>query len=261
VSAADESDDLLLPGRGFATHHWTQVPEWVTLADVSDRATRLYTVLAAHVNHRRELPDGTPDRRSFPGQKRIASMLRCSPDRVRLALRELENIDAIATTVVRWGPNRMKRRNLYTVHLDPPRGYRGEVSITRYGHENPQVSPNPLQTRGPVPSSTSDQPPVVTTGTPTKSKNTPPARRHAPRDGVSADRTDQRDLTEQINDAMTTDGMSYDDAARWALADAATNDGIDGGWVEGLIDSMLDRGDVPAKILHTVRKTAEEYMS
>lgn len=258
VSTRDESADLLLPGRGMARTAWVAIPEWILLAAISPNAVVLYGVLGAHVNHSRTLPDGTADRRSWPGQARMGEMLGWSASKVKRALAELVALDAVAVSVVRWGPNRMKRRNLYTVHLDAPRGYTGAKSVT-YWTAQPQVTPVGSDMTPPVGSDLTHQPDVVTPGTEIELA-TPPARRHAPRDGESADREPQKALTERIEE-LRADGEEYESAVILAVVDVLDAEGVQTtGPVAALIDSMTDRGEVPARILNTARKYAEEDM-
>lgn len=84
--------------------YWAQVPEWVLLSPVSDRAVRLYGLLA-----RRAGAGGT----CFPSRRWLADAMRCSTASVDRALEEL--VDAGA---VRKEPQfRDKRQtvNLYTI--------------------------------------------------------------------------------------------------------------------------------------------------
>jgi hypothetical protein len=182
-------------------------------------------------------------------------MMRTTTRTVQRALSELVALDAVEVTAVRWGNRNMLRRNLYTVHMDPPRAYRGSCSITSWGVKDAQVGPVTTSVSSPDTTPVSQQPDELPHGEPEENANASGAASSSAR--RRPDRGDQRDLGEEIEDAMTTDRMGYEDAARSVLAEFLSNDGIDGGWVEGLIDEMLDRGDHPAKILNTARKQSE----
>lgn len=65
---------------------FAQIPEWVLDADISDRATRLFSVLHRYANS---------DGRAFPGRKAIAERMRCSVDSVDRAMNELVAIEAV----------------------------------------------------------------------------------------------------------------------------------------------------------------------
>lgn len=81
---------------------FTQVPEWVLDAEISDRAVRLYGVLGRYAD---------ANGRSFPGRETLAERLRCSKDSVDRAMKELEQIGALSKK--RRGPH----SSLYTLHF------------------------------------------------------------------------------------------------------------------------------------------------
>lgn len=132
----EPSEDIAVQGRGSI---YTTVGEWVVLTPISDRATRLYWILRAHVNVRRTLSDGRKDERVWPTQDRLTKLLHVSKRQtVAAALDELVAIDAV--TVIRER-NGMRKRNVYVVHLDPPEGFDGPRSandvVTREPAEKP----------------------------------------------------------------------------------------------------------------------------
>lgn len=132
----EPSEDIAVQGRGSI---YTTVGEWVVLTPISDRATRLYWILRAHVNVRRTLSDGRKDERVWPTQDRLTKLLHVSKRQtVAAALDELVAIDAV--TVIRER-NGMRKRNVYVVHLDPPEGFDGYRSandvVTREPAEKP----------------------------------------------------------------------------------------------------------------------------
>lgn len=65
------------------------VPEWVLDADVSDRAVRLFAILARYAD---------ADGRAFPGRPKLAKRLRCSSSSIDRAVEELAAIAAVVTT-------------------------------------------------------------------------------------------------------------------------------------------------------------------
>jgi hypothetical protein len=89
------------------------VPHWVTNSDVSDRALRLYSVLAKFAD--------AETGQAFPGRTRLSKELRCSLKSVDRAVAELESIGAVRKT------QRVKdghyQSSLYTVvRIDPASG-------------------------------------------------------------------------------------------------------------------------------------------
>lgn len=121
----DEDFDLVEPGRESI---YTQVGEWVAYAPISDRAVRVYWLLRAHVNVSRKLPDGRPDPRAFPSQKRLAAILRVKrTETITAAVDELVEIGAVTLRKKRYA-NRLRRRNVYIVHMNPPDGHTGTRS-------------------------------------------------------------------------------------------------------------------------------------
>ena len=65
---------------------WAQVPEWVIVAPISDRAVRLYALLARRANG---------DSQAFPSRGYLADNMACSRKSVDRALEELLGIGAI----------------------------------------------------------------------------------------------------------------------------------------------------------------------
>lgn len=119
------SDDTVEPGRGTV---FTDVGEWVVLCPISDRACRVYWIFRAHVNRGRTLPNGKPDERAWPVQEDVAEMLRVKKcDTIGAAVRELVAIGAVDVRTERYH-NGMRRRNIYTVHREPPEGFGGPLS-------------------------------------------------------------------------------------------------------------------------------------
>src|SRR5262249_8480284 len=94
---------------------FAMVPEWLIYSGVSDRAVRLYGVLARHAQS-----DGTG---ADPGRARLARLMRTSRSSLDRARRELEGIGAIDVT--RRPPTRVNQdwdTNLYRLRFDPPQG-------------------------------------------------------------------------------------------------------------------------------------------
>lgn len=86
------------------------IPEWVLLADVSDRAIRIYGILRRHA-------DGG-GRNAYPGRKRLAELAHTSVDSVKRAIKELVSIGAV-TVVPRFDPGG-QTSNEYWLAADPP---------------------------------------------------------------------------------------------------------------------------------------------
>jgi hypothetical protein len=62
------------------------VPQWITRADISDRAVRLFALLARHADR---------DHKAFPSRSTLATALRTSVDSVDRACRELVSLGAV----------------------------------------------------------------------------------------------------------------------------------------------------------------------
>jgi hypothetical protein len=84
--------------------YWAQVPEWVIIAAISDRAVRLYALLARRAN---------AENQAFPSRGYLAEKLACSRKSVDRALDELLAIGAV-TKQSQFADNR-QTVNLYTV--------------------------------------------------------------------------------------------------------------------------------------------------
>jgi|SRR5579872_6537353 len=94
--------------------YWARVPEWVLYAPISDRAVRLYGVLARHAKS-----DGTG---ADPGRARLARLLRCSPSSLDRARRELETVEAIEVDRYRLTAQGDWDTNHYRLRFKPPLG-------------------------------------------------------------------------------------------------------------------------------------------
>jgi len=115
---------------------YTLTGDWILLAPISDRATRVYGLLRMHC--------GTSSV-AWPSQKTLASMLRVKKvDTVQAALKELAAIGAVDVEVV---TSDRGRHNRYVVHLAPPPGYdkgprdRSDYYAARGGVTRNQGSP------------------------------------------------------------------------------------------------------------------------
>lgn len=111
------------------------VPHWVTDSDISDRALRLYSVLAKFADSKTG--------QAFPGRTRLSRELKCSPKSVDRAVKELENIGAVRKT------QRVKdgryQSSLYTVVRVDPKTHQTRPRVTHdatpgHGWDDP-VSP------------------------------------------------------------------------------------------------------------------------
>jgi biotin operon repressor len=83
---------------------WAQVPEWVIVASISDRAVRLYALLARRAN---------ADAQAFPSRGYLAERMSCSRKSVDRALEELLSIGAV--TKQEQFINSRQTVNLYTL--------------------------------------------------------------------------------------------------------------------------------------------------
>jgi hypothetical protein len=92
------------------------VPKWVSESDLSDRAIRLYVILANHANN--------TSRHSHHGRKRLAEECRCSESSLDRAMKELVAHGAVVVKP-RYDEAGDRTSNDYWVPIDPPSGVGG----------------------------------------------------------------------------------------------------------------------------------------
>ena len=95
---------------------WAQVPEWVVTAPISDRAVRLYALLARRANS---------DSQAFPSRKYLAVNMHCSSKSVDRAMEELIAVGAV--TKQKQYQDSRQTVNLYTLRA------MGGTRVTRGG--------------------------------------------------------------------------------------------------------------------------------
>lgn len=118
----DDLDELGGPPSEFkkgrrSRYKFTMTPQWVLLmTELTHPAFRLYCLMVAHVNTDRG------DQLVWPQQKTLAKMLgykrRASLDPL---IKLLVKLELIEVEDKRYGHNNSRRRNVYTVHEEPPR--------------------------------------------------------------------------------------------------------------------------------------------
>jgi hypothetical protein len=110
---------------------FTMVPEWVTFAQISDRAHRIYTVLAAHLRK-----EGDSRVTSVITQADLAAVvgLSSNPERIRKPVQELETLGAVRV-IEEWDPVRKMPLTRYVVRFNPPPGYAGHVRVQSWQQE------------------------------------------------------------------------------------------------------------------------------
>lgn len=145
---------------------YTGMPNWVLLLpDLSYIGYKIYSLLLAHVNSSRG--DGI----AWPTQKALAAMIGAHEDTVgKVISKELKPLGLIDVTVIRYGDNNSRKRNVYTVHEFPEEPFTGASSIPEWYELHPdfrtnvQVSPDPVYTPGPDPVSAPAPEPVLAPG-------------------------------------------------------------------------------------------------
>jgi hypothetical protein len=117
---------------------FTNIPVWILLADLSDRAYRMYCFLAEHINSQlRKEP--MAKRIAFPKQKAIALVLGLKDDRKVARYRtELAVLGAIEVEEYRYMGG-MRRGYRYKVRFNPPPGYSGAVSLEHFYDSHPEL--------------------------------------------------------------------------------------------------------------------------
>jgi hypothetical protein len=113
---------------------YTQVGDWVALADVSRAAKALYWLLAAHVNPQRD------DGGVWPSRRALAEAL---------GYAKVESVDPLVKELTKLGAVDVERRrhangapapNRYVVHETPPPGYQGPASLAEFYDRRRQSS-------------------------------------------------------------------------------------------------------------------------
>lgn len=95
-------------GRGHVRHG--RVPEWLLDSDASDRAVRLYALLATYADR---------DGRSFPGRKKIMDRLGCRLTAYKAAVADLVRVGALNVSERRRDDG-SRTTNGWTLHWDAP---------------------------------------------------------------------------------------------------------------------------------------------
>lgn len=121
-SQADETGTV---DRGRWDVPFAQLPDWVALSGVSDRAKALYWLLAMHVNVTRD------DGRVWPVKQTLADLMGINRvANIDRYLSELESVGAI--DVVRQRHGGLRLHNRYVVHRRPPDGYAGPTTLQEF---------------------------------------------------------------------------------------------------------------------------------
>jgi uncharacterized protein (DUF4415 family) len=94
------------------------LPEWVLAADVSDRAIRLYAILARYADNE--------TLQAFPSRETLAKRARCNAKAVTRAVNELVSIGAVVKHYRKNGD--AYQSNIYTLRRVAPGGATGRVN-------------------------------------------------------------------------------------------------------------------------------------
>ena len=136
ASMLSERPDAVRRGRGSGDYRYVALPQWALLMPgLSDVALRVYALLLAHVN----AADDDPV--AWPQQQTLAAMLGCHRNTISRAIRELSAAGLVEVAVERYGPNRCRKRNVYTVHTIPPDDLRVPTSVAEWYAEQPRPEP------------------------------------------------------------------------------------------------------------------------
>lgn len=143
TSAEDNAEQMVL--QAGRRNPFTQVGDWILLANISRNAQLLYWALKAHVNTTRG------DNEVWPTQATLAELLDFAPvkgdlaelrdgRKIRPFLKELVAIEAITIRKIR-SPDGMRERSLYEVHETPPPEYDGITSLKQfYAKRNERIA-------------------------------------------------------------------------------------------------------------------------
>lgn len=110
---------------------FTMVPEWVTFSAISDRAHRIYSVLAAHL--RRDTDSRVT---GVITQADLAALvgIKSNPERVRPYIAELEELAAVRV-IEDWDAVRKIPITRYVVRFNPPPGFTGHRRVQDWQEE------------------------------------------------------------------------------------------------------------------------------
>ncbi len=133
VTTAGEGRDEIRPGRR-SRFRFTQTPQWALLhLGLSDAGYRTYSLLLAHVSVTRD------DNDVWVSQQKIGAMLGKRREAIsRIIAKELAPLGLVDVTAERYGTNNSRKRNIYTVHEEPPPGWSGWASISEWHAANKQ---------------------------------------------------------------------------------------------------------------------------
>lgn len=115
---------------------FTQVGDWILLADIPQQAKTLYWALAAHINVTADAGHPAPwtiPKKVWPTRDTLAGFLGMSRgDKIKPYLDALEELGALRIVVTRNPDNPMRQRSTYWVRQQPPPGYAGLRSLTDF---------------------------------------------------------------------------------------------------------------------------------
>ncbi len=127
MTGDDFRPERFRPGRRsrFKT---ARTAQWALLMTaLSDAGYRAYSLMCAHVSSTREDTD------VWPHQKTLAQMMGKRPEAVsRVVNKELIPLGLIEVDTERYGHNNTLRRNIYTVHEEPPPEWEGVASLQEW---------------------------------------------------------------------------------------------------------------------------------
>jgi len=126
------------------SYPFTTVPHWVALSNISDTAFRLYNALLMHMNR------SSRDANVWPSKDSLAALVGMKrADYIDKHLNQLYAIGAV-TVKQNFDPQGMKKRNTYTLRLNPPRAYKDATILSDWyaaRHEEEAEKPVPGEDR------------------------------------------------------------------------------------------------------------------
>ncbi len=126
---ADDRFDVQ-PGRRIP---YTQLPDWVAVADIAPQARLIFWILEAHVNvrrARRRAAQQQDDREVWTSREVLADLL--GKRQARTADPYIRQLEAIGAVTVHRPDETGLTYNVYEPHLTPPDGYTGPRSLGEY---------------------------------------------------------------------------------------------------------------------------------
>lgn len=209
-----------------------RVPTWLLMEAVSDRAIRLYALMAA-----KYASDGT----CYPRRKLLAEELGCHVRTVDNAMEELVTIGAVTKTT-RWTPQGDRSSNLYELAFDHPKQRVADPETMGGDHEVAVATPHRTRPREPDPENQTQNEPAAAAAA-AEDDGYHPEHRSVLRHFESRTGTTVTPrISEQINGRIERHGA---DLVKAAIDEAAESNARSFRYVMSILDRCERDGSMP----------------